>query len=123
MLPEPAASSPLPLIVATVEGGGLLGDASEEERDALRGFAEPIGLAFQIVDDILDVSGDAASLGKTPGKDARSGKATWVALHGLEASRQRVAELHAQAVNALAPFGEEAALLRDLASKIVHRVS
>ncbi len=111
------------LIVATVLGGGVLAGASPAQADAFRSFAEPIGLAFQIVDDILDVSGDAASLGKTPGKDARSGKATWVALYGVEASRQRAADLHAQAVSALHSFGSEASLLRDLASRIIHRAS
>jgi len=111
------------LIVATVVGGGLLAGASPGKVAALRGFAEPIGLAFQIVDDILDVSGDALALGKTPGKDVRSSKATWVALHGLEASRRRASELHAQAVEALHSFGPEASLLRDLASRIIHRAS
>jgi len=111
------------LIVATVVGGGLLAGGPPEKVTALRAFAEPIGLAFQIVDDILDVSGDAAALGKTPGKDAKSGKATWVALHGLEASKQRAVELHGQAVQALHSFGSEAALLRDLASRIIHRAS
>jgi geranylgeranyl pyrophosphate synthase len=111
------------LIVATVVGGGLLAGASAVQAEALRTFAEPIGLGFQIVDDILDVSGDAASLGKTPGKDAQAGKATWVALHGLEASKQHAITLHAQALAALTPFGSEAALLRELASRIIHRVS
>jgi len=111
------------LIVATVVGGGLLAGGSEDEVDALRSFAEPIGLAFQIVDDILDVSGDAVSLGKTPGKDARAGKATWVALHGMEASKKRAADLHAQALQALAPLGAGASLLRELAALIVHRAS
>lgn len=111
------------LIVAAIEGGGLLAGATPDQAEALRSFGEPIGLAFQIVDDILDVAGDAASLGKTPGKDAETGKATWVALHGLEASRRRAAELHAQATLALRPFGSEADLLRDLASRIIHRTS
>ena len=111
------------LIVATVVGGGILAGATPAQVDALRGYAEPIGLAFQIVDDILDVSGDAASLGKTPGKDAKSGKATWVALHGLDESRRRANALHEQAVAALDGFGPEAGLLRDLASRIIHRVS
>lgn len=111
------------LIVATVVGGGLLAGATEPEIVALRSFADPIGLAFQIVDDILDVSGDASSLGKTPGKDARSGKATWVALFGLEASRKRATELHDQALVALVPLGPRADLLRDLAARIIHRAS
>jgi geranylgeranyl diphosphate synthase type II len=111
------------LIVATVVGGALMAGGSKGQVDALRAYAEPIGLAFQIVDDILDVSGDAASLGKTPGKDAKSGKATWVALHGVEASRQRASDLHDQAVEALSGFGAEASLLRDLAFRITHRVS
>ena len=111
------------LIVATVVGGGLMGGATADQLTALRSYAEPIGLAFQIVDDILDVSGDAASLGKTPGKDVKSGTATWVALHGLEASRTRATELHAQALGALHFFGSEASLLRDLAARIIHRAS
>jgi geranylgeranyl diphosphate synthase type II len=111
------------LIVATVVGGGLLGGASPEQAQALRAFGEPIGLAFQIVDDILDVSGDAASLGKTPGKDTKSGKATWVALHGLAESRKHAAHLHDQAVRSLGGFGSEASLLRDLAARIIHRAS
>jgi len=111
------------LIVATVTGGGLLAGASAPQAEALRAYAEPIGLAFQIVDDILDVSGDATSLGKTPGKDVKSGKATWVALHGLEASRQQAGKLHDQATEALNSFGSEASLLRDLASRIIHRAS
>ena len=111
------------LIVAAIEGAGSLAGASTEQARALHAFAEPIGLAFQIVDDVLDVSGDVRSLGKTPGKDARSGKATWVALFGVEASKRRAEELHAQALAALQPLGAEAALLRDLASRIIHRVS
>ncbi|MEO8500007.1 MAG: polyprenyl synthetase family protein [Vicinamibacteria bacterium] len=111
------------LIVATVVGGGLLGGATPAQVEALRAFADPIGLAFQIVDDILDVSSDAATLGKTPGKDVKSGKATWVALHGLEGSRRRAVELHDQAIEALHSFGSEASLLRDLASRIIHRAS
>ncbi len=111
------------LIVATVTGGGLLAGATPSQIEALRAYAEPIGLAFQIVDDILDVSGDAAALGKTPGKDAKSGKATWVALHGLEASRRQAATLHDQAREALNSFGSEASMLRDLASRIIHRAS
>ncbi len=111
------------LIVATVVGGGRLAGASPTQAEALRAYADPIGLAFQIVDDILDVSGDAASLGKTPGKDQKSGKATWVALHGLDASKKHAVDLHAQSIEALRGFGAEAALLRDLASRIIHRVS
>jgi geranylgeranyl diphosphate synthase type II len=111
------------LIVATVVGGSILAGGEPAKVSALRAFAEPIGLAFQIVDDILDVSADAEALGKTPGKDVKSGKATWVALHGLAASKQRAAELHAQALQALHSFGPEASLLRDLASRIIHRAS
>ena len=111
------------LIVATVVGGGLLAGASPAQALALRAYSEPIGLAFQIVDDILDVSGDAGVLGKTPGKDQLAGKATWVVLHGLEASKRQATALHAQAEEALSGFGPEAALLRDLASRIIHRAS
>ena len=110
------------LIVGTVVGGAILGGGSDEEVARLRAFAEPIGLAFQIVDDILDVSGDARSLGKTPGKDAQAGKATWVALFGVEASQSRAQALQAQALEALGAF-DRMDLLKELALKIVNRAS
>jgi len=80
-----------------------------------------VGLAFQVVDDILDATAEAAQLGKTAGKDAAAGKATYVRLHGLEGARRIAADLRAQARDAIAPLGPRAALLDALATLIVDR--
>ncbi|HEY0788219.1 MAG TPA: farnesyl diphosphate synthase [Thermoanaerobaculia bacterium] len=93
------------LLTASVELGGLLAGASEEQLGALRGYGESIGLAFQIVDDLLDIEGSAASLGKTAGKDAAQGKLTYPALIGVEASRKRAAELVESAVRSAGMIG------------------
>jgi geranylgeranyl pyrophosphate synthase len=89
--------------------------------DALEDFATPIGLAFQIQDDLLDVLGDAAVLGKATGADRERGKPTHPAVVGLAASQQRVRELHAAAIEALAPFGRRADALRGLADWLLAR--
>ncbi len=86
------------LLTASVELGGLLAGATESQLAELRAYGESIGLAFQIVDDLLDVEGSAESLGKTAGKDAAQGKLTYPALIGVEASRKRAAELVETAV-------------------------
>jgi geranylgeranyl pyrophosphate synthase len=80
--------------------GGLIGGAPAAEIKTLRSAGQHLGMAFQIVDDILDTTGDAATLGKTPGKDAKSGKTTFVGLYGLARSRQLVEEESAAAVEA-----------------------
>ncbi len=84
-------------------------------------FANAVGLAFQIQDDLLDVTGDAVTLGKATGADSERAKPTHPAVIGIEASRQRVSLLHSQAINALAPFGERAQLLRALANWLLSR--
>jgi geranylgeranyl diphosphate synthase, type II len=81
------------LIGAAVELGALLAGADTARRAAFRGFGERLGLLFQIADDILDVTGTAESLGKSPGKDAAAGKLTYPMVHGLAAARHRLAEL------------------------------
>jgi geranylgeranyl pyrophosphate synthase len=91
--------------------------------DALTGFATPIGLAFQIQDDLLDVLGDAGVLGKATGADRARGKPTHPAVVGPTASQQRVRELHAAAIEALAPFGARADALRALAAWLLARHS
>nr|WP_245749645.1 farnesyl diphosphate synthase [Palleronia marisminoris] len=84
-------------------------------------YARAIGLAFQIADDILDVEGDAAATGKAVGKDAGANKATYVSLLGLDAAKTEARRLVTQAEDALAPFGDRAATLRDCARFIVTR--
>jgi farnesyl diphosphate synthase len=91
--------------------------------ERLDDYARSIGLAFQVVDDILDVEGDATSLGKTAGKDARHGKPTYVSLLGVDESRRRAARLHEAALAALAPLGPAVQRLRELADLIVLRRS
>ena len=85
------------LLAASVELGALLAGAGEERRVAFRRFGEQLGLCFQIADDILDVTGTAASLGKSPGKDASAGKLTYPAVYGLEAARAEVERRAARA--------------------------
>jgi geranylgeranyl diphosphate synthase type II len=89
------------LLVAAVRGGGRAGGASPAQLEVLGRYGRALGLAFQVTDDVLDVTGTAADLGKTPGKDAREHKMTYVALEGLEAARQRAASLAAEARDAL----------------------
>jgi geranylgeranyl diphosphate synthase type II len=114
------------LITTSIVTGGLLGlsHKSHNHTDTiarLRTFGEKAGLAFQIVDDILDVTQSSEQLGKTAGKDTASDKATWPAVYGLEQSRHDAAELIADAFAALAPFGEAATPLKSLAQYLVDR--
>ena len=88
---------------------------------ALASFAAPIGLAFQIQDDLLDVIGDAVALGKATGADSERAKPTYPAVIGIEASQQRVSLLHAEAVDALAPFGVRGEALRAMAHWLLAR--
>ena len=109
------------LIGAAVAIGGLLGGGSAAQLGALKRYGQAIGLAFQIADDVLDVEGDSAALGKQVGQDAQHGKATYPALLGLEASRRHAAALLQEALAALGPFDGGADRLRQLARFIVHR--
>ncbi|MEX2125063.1 MAG: farnesyl diphosphate synthase [Woeseia sp.] len=93
-----------------------------DKRGALDRFAQTIGLAFQIKDDILDVEGETGVIGKQAGADQVRGKATWPSLFGLEESKKRCDELLADAIASLDPFGGDAATLRWLAHYIVERV-
>jgi geranylgeranyl pyrophosphate synthase len=92
-----------------------------QEWDALDGYSQDIGLAFQIQDDILDVEGDIADLGKAIGADAARAKPTYPSVLGLDAAKARARELHRRACDRLAPFGERAAVLGWLASYVVDR--
>ena len=110
------------LLRASVVLGALAGrDLSEAEMTALNDYARAIGLAFQVVDDVLDATADSATLGKTAGKDAADNKPTYVSILGLEPSRALAGKLRDDAHAALAPFGEEALRLRELADLIVQR--
>jgi farnesyl diphosphate synthase len=110
------------LLRASVVLGALAGrDLSEAEMTSLNDYARAIGLAFQVVDDVLDATADSATLGKTAGKDAADNKPTYVSILGLEPSRALAEKLRDDAHAALAPFGEEALRLRELADLIVQR--
>ena len=109
------------LIAASVEMGAILGHVPPEGRTHLRGYARDIGLAFQIADDILDVEGDPEIAGKALHKDAEAGKGTFVSLMGLDRAKQQAAMLVEQAVGQLAGYGQEAELLRAIATYITER--
>jgi geranylgeranyl diphosphate synthase, type II len=113
------------LITTSIVSGGLYGGAghalSEDTIARLRTFGEKAGLAFQIVDDILDMTQSSEELGKTAGKDTASIKATWPAVYGIDQSLKDAEQLIADAFAALEPFGEAAAPLKSLASYLVER--
>jgi geranylgeranyl diphosphate synthase type II len=109
------------LILVSVRVGAKLGGASEETLKALTHYGERIGLAFQIADDILNVEGKAALLGKKTGSDLSRGKATYPVLLGLEESKRRTKELVELAVKAIESFGPEAEPLREIACFILSR--
>ncbi len=109
------------LLGAAVEMGAILGKVSPESRMHLRGYARDIGLAFQIVDDLLDHEGDESAAGKALRKDAAAGKQTFVSLLGADRAREQARMLVEQAVTQLGQHGVEADLLRALARYIVER--
>jgi geranylgeranyl diphosphate synthase type II len=111
------------LLRASLRLGAICAGASDEQYEALSCYGEHIGLAFQIVDDILDVEESSEALGKTAGKDAQQHKITFPAVYGLETSRRMAEEQCAQAHQVLTPFGERAAGLGELADLIVRRKS
>jgi len=103
------------LIRASVQLGALAAGADDGMLQSLDRYAHAVGLAFQVRDDILDVEGESAVIGKTAGKDAAADKPTFPSLIGLDASRARLAELTEQALAAIAPLGTRGELLRELA--------
>jgi len=111
------------LLRCSLRLGAIYAGAREAEYQALSCYGEHVGLAFQIVDDILDVESSSEELGKTAGKDAAQHKITFPAVYGLERSHQMAAEQCARAHEVLAPFGERAARLDELADLIVRRKS
>ncbi|WP_130271577.1 polyprenyl synthetase family protein [Phyllobacterium myrsinacearum] len=111
------------LIRFACEAGAMIGNANPEDRERLAEYGSAIGLAFQLADDLLDVTADAAHMGKATGKDAAAGKATLVSLHGIDWTKRQLSGLVAQAEELLAPFGEKAALLKQAARFIAERQS
>lgn len=109
------------LIAASAEAGAICANASTAERQALVEFATAIGLAFQVTDDVLDVTGDSESLGKTAGKDVKAEKSTYVSALGLAGAEEEADRLLNAALEALDIFGDRADPLRDLARQMVHR--
>lgn len=109
------------LITASVLSGAIVAGANEEQEAALKIYGDNIGLAFQIVDDLLDVEATTAQLGKPAGSDVKSDKVTYPSLFGIETSRTMAREAVQEALTALACFGLQAEPLRALANYIVER--
>ncbi|MDH5748410.1 MAG: polyprenyl synthetase family protein [Rhodospirillales bacterium] len=109
------------LIQVSCEFGAILGKATEGAHHALRGYSHDLGLAFQIVDDLLDVEGSPEEVGKQTGKDQEAGKATFVSLLGIERAREQADLLCDQAIEHLEIFAKKADPLRDLARFVVKR--
>ncbi len=109
------------LIRASITAGALCAGASDNDVARLRRFGETIGWAFQVTDDILDVEESSAALGKTAGKDIAQEKATYPAVYGLERSHAIANDLATKAIAELAPFGERASRLREIAEFLVLR--
>jgi geranylgeranyl diphosphate synthase type II len=111
------------LLTAAVRAGALVGGGSRGEVTRLTGYGEKFGLAFQVTDDLLDVEGEAAEMGKTPGMDAKRQKATYPALLGVEASRDWARRLVEEAIANLETFPDRAEPLRELARYLLARRS
>ncbi|MBQ0079594.1 MAG: polyprenyl synthetase family protein [Eubacterium sp.] len=109
------------LIVAAVRAGAMLGGADRDTLKKLTSYAENLGLAFQICDDILDVEGEAALLGKNTGMDLERGKATYPSMHGLEESKARLEELTNNAIEAISEYYDNAEVFAKLAKDLAVR--
>lgn len=109
------------LIRFAAEAGAILSGASDEDRRRLRLYGEKIGLAFQLADDLLDLTADAATMGKATGKDAARGKGTLVSLHGEAWARETLSNLVAEAEALLAPYGSRANTLAAAARFVAER--
>jgi farnesyl diphosphate synthase len=103
------------------QAGGILGRAGAAEREALTRYGAAVGEAFQIADDLLDIEGDPALVGKSTGKDSAAGKATFASVLGIPGAKKRLGELVAEAESALAPFGTAAATLVEAAHFVAER--
>jgi geranylgeranyl pyrophosphate synthase len=110
------------MIEAAVAMGGACGGADRTQSEVLRTAGRYLGMAFQIVDDILDATSDSATLGKTAGKDARAGKATYVAVHGLDTARAIAGEYTAATLAALRRAPGDTSFLAALAGDLLKRL-
>ena len=111
------------MIRAAIEAGLYLGDPDEDMIRNMTVYAECLGLAFQIADDILDVSGNAEEMGKGVGEDAKNDKLTYVSMHGIEEAREKLHELTQRAVDAIAEYYDNALFFRELVLKLENRSS
>src|SRR5215831_5784032 len=109
------------LICAAARSGALIAGVTDHELSAITEYATGLGLLFQITDDLLDVTATAEDLGKTPGKDARSRKATFPSVHGIEVTRQKISAVHRISCDALDPLERPTNLLRAIADFILNR--
>nr|WP_081468572.1 farnesyl diphosphate synthase [Desulfosporosinus orientis] len=109
------------ILTVSARLGGILGGGSEDEIDALTEYAQSLGLAFQIKDDILDIVGDSETLGKPAGSDLRQGKSTYVSLLGLEGASKQLHDQIIKAQAALEPFADKGLFLKELAFYIEER--
>lgn len=110
------------LIEASLLVGAMLADASESDMEIIRNYGRSIGLAFQIVDDILDIVSTTEELGKDAGSDIEKGKATYPSIVGLEKSRERARELYEESIKALDGLKCDTSILRSIAAYIITRV-
>jgi geranylgeranyl diphosphate synthase type II len=111
------------LIAASAAVGGIIAGASDDEIEGLRAYGQHIGLAFQIADDILDVTSTSEQLGKTPGKDLAANKATYPSIYGIAQSEARAQALVNEAVETVQTLGRETLVLEELARFIIARSS
>lgn len=109
------------LITASLQIGGILTAASDKELQALTAYGKALGMAFQIMDDVLDVAGSETVLGKPVGSDAKNHKPTYVALYGVDMARNLASQQTTKAISALTDFGPEADFLRNLAEAQLNR--
>jgi farnesyl diphosphate synthase len=109
------------LIRCACEAGAIIAGAGVEDRRRLRTFGEKIGLAFQLADDLLDLTADAATMGKATGKDAARGKGTLVGLHGQEWAETTLARLVTEAADLLSGYGDKAHVLVETARFVANR--
>jgi len=109
------------LLTTSLRLGGMTANATPKQLEALTAFGYALGLAFQVIDDILDVTQSTEVLGKTAGKDVAVEKSTYPAVLGLEKSRKEAAKLTKQAMDALQPFGKKAERLREIAGYLLDR--